>query len=248
MGTTKAKMKETILGELGLSGRAVELRDPDIDRAVTAALRKIAHAHPQLDYTSIPISVSVQKYLLNVPNIVGVRDVAFYNNGGRFTAYPYPDAAIDHRLIMSQMKVQEKEYGDWPAWDFNIEADGPSGSETEKGYLYIYFNSDSFLDRAGRIPNYVSVEYLWALEYSDDKLKGLPRVRPDWQDWVDNYSIAIARRILGGIRNKFKGIPGPDGQPMGIDGDALIEQGTREKKELEEDLQQRSRQLPPIIY
>lgn len=247
MGTTFEKLKGEIESELGLSGRAVELRDPDYQRAIKAALQKLAKAHPQVDHTVLPITVSVQKYLVDVPNLLMVRDVTFFNNGGRMVFFPYPDPSVDHRLIMSEMKVMQKEYGTLPNWDFNIEATGTAGSETEKGYLYIYFNSDSFIDRSGRLPNYVSIEYLWHLEPTNDKKKGLPRLRYDWEEWVTDYATARAKKILGGIRNKFKGIPGPDGQLLGIDGDQLINDAKEEMKALEADLHERQRQLPVQI-
>lgn len=247
MGTTKAKMKSLIDSKLGASGRAVELREEDYATAVSAALKMLARWHPMISFKVIPISTGVQKYDLGVPNVLGVRDLTFFNNGGRFTAYPYPDASVDHILILSQLKMQEKAYGDLPQWEFQMEAIGDADTAVETGFIYIYMNSDSFLDRAGRIPTHISVEYLSYIEYSDSKTVGLPRLRYDWQEWVDKYAVAEAKKILGGIRDKFKGIPGPDGNALSINGESLIEQGEREITALTEDISQRARQLPILI-
>lgn len=247
MGTTLAAMQTAITTRLGSTGRAVELTNGDFAMVIASALKVLARYHPMNHYIAMPISVGVSKYHLNVPNLLGVLDVTFYNNGGRFTAFPYPDAAIDQELILGEMKIQEKVYGSLPEWEFVFDTDA-AAADVEKGYLLIYFNADSFVDRAGRIPTHMSVKYAWHIEASDDKKVGLPRLRYDWQEWVEKYATAEARRVLGTIRSKFKGLPGPgEGEVLGIDGDDLIARADQEVKDLIADIESRQRQLPILI-
>lgn len=246
MGLTKQQLIDTITSRLGGSQRRLELKPTDFDSCIAAALKVLARYFPQHGFVVIPVSVYQQKYVVPAANCLGVLDVTFFNNGGRFTYYPYPDASVDHALIMGQMKEQEKTYGDLPEWDAMSETD-PDDSDKEKVYVYVHFDSDSFLDRAGRIPTHISVKYAWHIEPSDDKKVGLPRIRYDWQEWVENYAIAEAKRTLGKARDKFKGIPGPDGNPLPVDGADLIREGDQERAELVADIKLRQRQMPLII-
>ncbi len=247
MGTTIAELQGVIKSNLGIGGRAVELTTPDLDRGIKAALNRLAKELPETGYTTIPVTATIQKYLIDKPGIIGVTEVVFFNNGGRLILYPYPDAAVDHYLIMGEIRDQQKTYGDLPEWEWVKDTD-PNDTDIEKTYVLIMFNNDSFLDRVGRIPTHIAVTYKWALVYSDDKKTGLPRLRADLQDWVERYSTAFCRRILGDIRGKFMGIPGPnDGEMLPIDAAGLIERATTEIKELEEELRGRRRQLPLMI-
>jgi hypothetical protein len=250
---TIASLTATIAQRLGRSGRRVELKPEDYLQAITRATMKFAEVYPQHAYTAIPISVTQSKYIVTqyatqTPdlNALGVLDVTFYNNGGKFAYYPYPDQATDHYLIQGQLKEQELIYGDLPEWDAMREID--PNDNIEKLFLYVYFNVDSFIDRAGRIPNFLSIEYAWAIEPTDDPRFGICRIRYDWRDWFERYCVAQARIVLGEIRNKFGGIPGPqDGTTLAIDGKEQIARGEEERDKLEEEIRKRARQLP-IMY
>ena len=53
--------------------------------------------------------------------------------------------------------------------------------------------------------------------------------------WIQRYSLAIAKGILGGIRSKYKVIPSPDGGAQ-LNGNELIQQSNMEKGELIQEL------------
>lgn len=53
------------------------------------------------------------------------------------------------------------------------------------------------------------------------------------QRWVKNYSLAVAKEILGRIRSKFSELPIPD-QTITMDGEALVAEGKEAQEQLKE--------------
>ena len=60
-------------------------------------------------------------------------------------------------------------------------------------------------------------------------------IHPAYRVWIQKYTLAIARGILGEVRGKYASIPGPGGG-AGLNGSALIQQSEKEKTALEEQL------------
>jgi hypothetical protein len=68
--------------------------------------------------------------------------------------------------------------------------------------------------------------------------------RPDWvilqdiyaKQWIRDYSLAVAKQILGQARSKFGSIAGP-GSPITLNGTALISESKEEMTQLVKDLQ-----------
>lgn len=55
--------------------------------------------------------------------------------------------------------------------------------------------------------------------------------------WVQNWTLAEAKKILGGAYRKMGGVAGPDGSTMNIGGDQLIQEAQEEMRLLLEDIQ-----------
>mgnify|MGYP007063422706 CR=1 FL=1 len=70
-------------------------------------------------------------------------------------------------------------------------------------------------------------------------------IHPAYRNWIQKYSLAIAKGLLGQIRSKYASIPGPGGGAS-LNGTALIQQSETEKKELEEKLIQEFEE-PPVF-
>ncbi len=237
-------LRTVIKTNLGAGGRVVELAQGDLDRGIAAALKKLGRYLPETGFCTIAVTPTVQKYVVAKPNIVGITDVTFFNPGSRVVLYPYPDAAVDNYLILGQMKDQEKLYNDLPEWEWLFDVDA-NDSYAEKCYVLVHFTSDSFLDRVGRIPTQIAIQYKWYIAPTDDLQTGLPRLKHDLHDWVEEYATEFCRVLLGDIRGKFAGIPGPTpGETLPIDAAGLIERGNARMAELMEEMRLRQRQLP----
>lgn len=70
-------------------------------------------------------------------------------------------------------------------------------------------------------------------------------ISPAWRNWIQKYSLACAKVVLGEIRSKYATIPGPAGGSQ-MNGTALIQEGNQEKEKLQQELVNEIEQ-PPIF-
>ena len=90
---------------------------------------------------------------------------------------------------------------------------------------------------------------MYAFHYTpnDDPKTGLCWIPNSMHSWIEMYVLAGAKVILGGrIRDKFKGIPSPEGNDLQIDGEQMLREGREDLQMLREDIDGMQRQLPPI--
>ena len=60
-------------------------------------------------------------------------------------------------------------------------------------------------------------------------------LHPYFINWIQRYSLAVCKLVLGQIRGKYQSLPSPAGGAQ-LNGDALIQQGTQEQEKLMEEL------------
>jgi hypothetical protein len=60
-------------------------------------------------------------------------------------------------------------------------------------------------------------------------------LHPYFLNWIQKFSLAISKVILGQIRGKYQTLPSPAGGAQ-LNGDALVQQGNDEQEKLVEDL------------
>jgi hypothetical protein len=108
--------------------------------------------------------------------------------------------------------------------DEDIQIDEASDDATAVKPRCIYFYN----------PTGLSYKCSW-VEIGD---RPLEKVTTRDEDWVLSYSLAHAKEILGRKRGKFGTLP-VAGQPLELDGPALLQEAREEKAELNEDLRQR---------
>jgi uncharacterized protein YdhG (YjbR/CyaY superfamily) len=70
-------------------------------------------------------------------------------------------------------------------------------------------------------------------------------IHPAYRNWIQKYTLAVAKGILGEIRSKYASIPGPGGGAS-LNGAALLQQSQQEKKDLEEQLRTEIEE-PPVF-
>ena len=67
----------------------------------------------------------------------------------------------------------------------------------------------------------------------------------DW-GWFKDYFLALSKIVVGNIRAKFGGIPGPAAQ--NLRGSATLDEGREEKKELQTEIMSKSAcRVPPLF-
>ena len=60
-------------------------------------------------------------------------------------------------------------------------------------------------------------------------------LHPYYINWIQRYSLAVAKGVLGGIRGKYKTLPSPGGGAQ-LNGMELLQQSEKEKEALKEEL------------
>jgi hypothetical protein len=60
-------------------------------------------------------------------------------------------------------------------------------------------------------------------------------ILPAYKNWLQRYSLCVAKEILGRVRSKYKTLPGPGGGSQ-LDGAELLQEAAREKEQLLEEL------------
>jgi hypothetical protein len=60
-------------------------------------------------------------------------------------------------------------------------------------------------------------------------------IHPAYKNWVQRYTLAVAKEILGRARSKYQTLPGPGGGTR-LDGEALLAESKEEKQLLIEEL------------
>lgn len=73
----------------------------------------------------------------------------------------------------------------------------------------------------------------------------LKTVPPSDDQWIKDYTLALAMETLGRIRRKFGSVPGSESS-IQMDGDELIKESAEKKKDLNDYLYRRGHVNPPI--
>jgi len=243
---TLAAIRKTVEDDLGFGRVDVELDNRHFTRGLDAALKALARWFPMYGYQVLPVNPGGTKYKVTAANIIGVLSCTFFNGGPRFEEAPYYTRWVDRLLELGDMSDNQKVFQDQPEWHWQFENTGVDNAQ--ECWLYTSFTRSSFVDTFARLPSHVCVQFAWYIEPSDNNLVGVPMLPMDLRQWVEDYTVAKCRTILGEIRNKFGGSPGSsDESLMPNDGSEQIQRGEDAMKRLTDDLNARRRQAPLLI-
>jgi len=250
MALTLKDLRQTIRELLGFGTVEVELLDAHLDRAIELSLKTYNRYLPGHNWRSVMAAPGFKgRVWLNHPGIVDVYNCQFLNtlqlSAQDLVENPF---VLDALLLGGDAFVQAGEYQNYlqgirdsrtvfsakPEWWSQWEVD----AGVRKCFLYL------------RMPYYTpyntAYEYLFQRELSDNLEVGLPSVMIAHESWVVNFAAAQAKIILGHVRDKFKGIPSPDGGDMMTDGSDMIAEGKGEVADLTSEILAMQPQLPPI--
>ena len=244
MPLTTSEIVTEIQTRLGSCGVRVELGSSEILICLKQGLRLMSRFTPGEYVTSLNVSSSQKKYVLDPaahPEMIGVILMDFLDNerdeieqsstggavenpAGEYTQHLMSE--IDKRVVFSQ-DIE---------WKFQWEVIG----NVRKPVLYVdiaEFDIDTY-----------SCSYTWVYAFTpdDNKMTGLPSVSPTYEEWLLDFTEALAKQILGRKLDKFKGIPSSDGGDLALDGAELKQEGIERERELREDILQRKKQFPVL--
>ena len=242
-----AAIKTIVSLNLGGGRVALELADDHFMRAIDATYKMVARWFPQYGYQILSVVPGGTKVQVTGKNITGILDVTPFNTGGRFEEAPYYTRWVDRSTELADMRDTQRVFGDEFEWRAMQEQD-PLTYE-EQWWVYNHFTASTFVDTFARIPTNICVQFTWAIEATDDRKIGVGRTPLDLRQWVEDYSTARARLIVGDVRNKFSGIPGSSDESMlPTDGAFQTERADVAISKLEKDLQARRSTLPLMFF
>lgn len=249
---------------LGGSAVNIELTDEDIDICIEEGLDEINTRVPGEAYASIDVSPAQQRYIIDQRLLIDVTDLQFLNprqatgslsenpflninfnmGGGVPTDLTWVPPTSSNRSsqytnTIGSQKDAARVFSSTPIWDADWELNETTGEREYVLYVHLAEGYPEFQ---------VSYRYLFERELSDATDRGIPSLTKTLDGWLKKYAAAAAREIVGDIRNKFKGVPGPDTMSSAdMDGESQIERSEKKREELIEELKGMQRQLPPVI-
>ena len=109
----------------------------------------------------------------------------------------------------------------------------------------LYINYITVEDKAAAANQYVNKSVVGDFSNAPYELHQYSSINPAGQQWIFKYTLALAKEVLGNIRNKYSSIPIP-GSEVTLNGADLVSQGQTEKEslitQLRENLEAVSRQ------
>jgi hypothetical protein len=244
---TPALVRAEIETRLGISGVAVELCDRDFDSVLAEAVRQINRNVPPRAREALVVTTATKKYRIDnvvLPKkMIGVVNVEFvdpaYISQGIDPFDPWwtlgagmsigGDTIAEYEQKLVYMEQAREVMGSDASWQGSWE-----GAEY---YLYVDI----------RRPLQCAYEYTWRITPDDDVDTGIQLLPDSLIDWLLDYATARAKEILARIRNKFVGVPMPDGSVSETDAGTILEEGRTDQKELLDMLKKRRRPLPPVF-
>jgi hypothetical protein len=224
---TEEQIRSYVLASLGHPVIRVELNDHQLKLCMDEALTEMEYHAPQLtkqivafrttgNYNLYQIPryilrnltyVTFKKTLLSIQSQAGTLEFDFFIKYFQDN-YLFDNFSIgDYYLLQSTLETTRRVLGQDGGWDI---IDGQ--------YLQLY-----------PVP---SVNDVAILEYRGLNAEVLT---PKMRNWVQKYSTACAKEILGQVRGKFAIVPGPGGGTQ-LNGQALISQAQQEKQALKQEL------------
>lgn len=225
--TFEQSIKDFVLARLGAPTIRVELTDFQIQTCIEEAISKLEYHAPQwmTQYAVFDTSANINVYELPPAVINNLTDVWYRRNLFTLGATPGSleyDFAImfftntglfnnynvgQYMLMQMYLKQISKVLGQGSSWNI-----------INNRYLQLFPVPDS---------NHAVI-----LEY-----RGLDAntILPAYRNWLQRYSLCLAKEILGRVRSKFKTLPGPGGGSS-LDGELLLSEAREEKQLLLEEL------------
>ena len=149
-------------------------------------------------------------------------------------------------LYEDVLRMQQIEFNDHirkSAFSFNIVNNKleifPAPTDGTRARIYYeYFERDTFENNSSIIQDGV------VADYSNIRYDFIPYIKINevGKQWIRKYTLALAKELLGAIREKYSSVPIPDGE-ISLDGAALRAEAQVEKDELVKQLRENLEEL-----
>jgi hypothetical protein len=234
--TFEETISSYILARLGHPIIRVELTPFQIKTCIDEAITKL-HAHTPINttqYCAFEASANISMYRLPPYIIQNLSYVTYKKTllgsfGGPGTIEN--DAALFY--FSNMFNHNQFSMGDWFVMQQHFEmfrkVYGRDGTFSIVDNQYIMLTPTPSMT-----PEPVIIEY---------RALNSTTLSPLYKLWIQKYALAVAKGVLGGIRSKFKTVPGPEGGAQ-LNGSDLLQESMKEKEALDEQLQKEIEEPP----
>jgi len=221
-------VKDYVLSKLGYPIVDVELDDFQINVCIDESISKLEYHAPDwmTQYATFEVTGGIGVYELPQPVVDNLNDVWYRRDFFKFGASPgsleydfavmfftnnglFNNYNVSQYLLMQQYLKQVK----------NVLGQMSSWQVINNKYLHIW-----------PVPESSTESVILEFRAFDPNT-----IHHAYKSWIQRYSLALAKEILGGIRGKYQTLPGPGGGTR-LNGQQLVEEGRQEKQELLEEL------------
>lgn len=246
-------LRQNILVNLGSGGTLpggidVELNNDELDQAIQSALQMMNMYVPMRATVNVSVPAGTTVLPLNHPMLRGVVDATASSARGACVSEAYPDPFNPYPNSYAAGTFSG--YGDTPGYalaerQYDRTVDLISSGEFEWTVRESQAGVQSLVMKCRRAAA-VEYTYTWAIKQSDDPNVGVGRLTDANYQFVQDYSVAVAKTILGRKLRKYGGgVNMPDGGTETLDGDALVGEGNAAQQQLEDAIKRRRRPVPP---
>ena len=219
--------KDFILARLGYPTIRVELTDFQIQTCIEESMSRLEYHAPHWmnQYAVFNTSAKVNVYELPPAIINGLTDVWYRRHLFSLGATP---GSLEYDFAI-MFFTNTGLFNNYNVGQYML--------------MQMYLKQINKVLGRGTTWNIVGGKYLQLFPVPDNtdevilEFKGLDAetALPAYKNWIQRYSLAVAKEILGRVRSKYQNLPGPGGGTR-LDGQTLLQEATAEKQLLIEEL------------
>ena len=220
-------VKDFIFARLGYPTVRVELTDFQIQTCIDEGVSKLEYHAPHWmnQYAVFNTSANINVYELPQTVINGLTDVWYKRHLFSLGATP---GSLEHDFAI-MFFTNTGLFNNYNVGQYLL--------------MQMYLKQINKTLGRGTTWNVINNKYLQIFPVPDStdevilEFKGLDveTAHHAYKNWIQRYSLAVAKEILGRVRSKYQNLPGPGGGTR-LDGTALLQEAAAEKKELIEEL------------
>lgn len=221
------QIKSFVLGRLGYPTVRVELTDYQFKIAIDEAITKLANHAPLCTTQIMTFKTTPGVNTYELPNYV-IDNITYVNYKKDLIGIPGMGQTLEQDYFLKYFQ-QNFLFNDFSIGEFNLlqisleqmrKILGQDGSFDilNNQYLQLY-PVPAFVDT-------VIVQYR-AIDSGT--------IHPAYKNFIQRYTLAICKGILGQVRGKYRTLPGPGGGSQ-LNGDALLQQSEKELDMLDKQL------------
>lgn len=233
MGLSLVDVRDYVKRRLGAGVIRVELKDEHIDAATGEALRIYSRYRPLRRLIRVPLVENIKEYPLD-KDVVGVYKMDWIHRQASLAVvedifhrrYYEPNHDMDQYMhYLQYIDTLKRVLSIEPEWHFE-RALNEHGSPT----LWVH------------APNQANT----VLVIVDAVVKRpLHHVPYSHEDWIQRYSLAFCKEVLGRVRGKWQSLPSPTGG-QGLDSASLLGESREELQILDQEIRGWQVDMPPI--